>query len=166
MSLATSTPNNNLQVFEFFARCLRWIAATTYVLTVILLMFYFVKYYYHRCILIPEVHHVRILPHRCRKYREARRFIWFFIIVPYVLKKAWRTLKFIIEFDEKKRFERYAFLSYFYFCVLLVFFAVDIYFEVYWDPEWHEVMFYYYLPEMDVYFTGFDTLSMEYFGLD
>lgn len=165
MSLATSTLNNNLQVFEFFARCLRWIAATTYVLTVILLMFYFVKYYYHRCILIPEVHHVRILPHRCRKYRKLEDLFDFYHC-PVCFKKSMKNFKIYYWVRRKKRFERYAFLSYFYFCVLLVFFAVDIYFEVYWDPEWHEVMFYYYLPEMDVYFTGFDTLSMEYFGLD
>lgn len=146
-------------------RCIHYVATFVYIATVILLMFYFCKYYYHRCILITEVNPIKVLPFRCQKFRKLRRFVWFFIIVPYVLRKAHRTVKFFVEFDSARRFERFAFLSYYFALIFFIFFMFDITFDMYWEPEWQEVMYYYYLPEMDIYFTGFDTLAMEYFGL-
>jgi len=85
--------------------------------------------------------------------------------VPYVFKKVRKTLKFLFDFNELPLFERYALLSYLTVSIIFIFFFIDIEFEIYWDRDWEEVKHYYYLPEKDVYYTGFDVPAMEYLGV-
>lgn len=151
---------------HFFKKCIYWLSVVVYIFTIVLLMMYFTKYYYHRCILMTEVHPIKVLPYRCRWFRKLRRFIWFFIIVPFVLKRAVRTIKFYTEFSDLRRLDKYAYLTYFIYIVSFLLWSIDIEFDMYWDLEWEEVRFYYYLPEMDVYYTGLDTPAMEYFDLN
>lgn len=140
-----------------------WVVAFVYLLTVITLLIYFTKYYYHRCILITEVHPTRYFPRRCKPFRRLKRRLWFFIIVPFVWKRALRTLKFYFGFKDLKKLDKFLFFTYFLFLFYFVYANVIIHFDIYWEPEWHKVRYYYYLYECDVYFSRIDTPALYYF---